>query len=551
MGTRCNRGRCSGTGDRMILLEKLISKRATTILERFPRHLDLTREDKVFAQVVNSLARELDIKTLQIGRVRKSHRLGQADEIRDLLLLAGLHNLRPIRFDLVHLRHDALIAVANILGDTGADAASKEAAVKDLRPLLALADLGTYAADLSSLVPALLELTGYASCLGILRHQIQELIRIHRAGNGSVRSLLEASAAYLHLRVDHIAHVGEDYWHIAHCKDLMTLPPKEATDPAPATTDDWLALEENPFKKTTLAPEDFAHRDNRNILRNGFDPVPVTITITGIEDRTCYPMIVDTHKGHGLYYAGSVDDGQQLVFTADGRVLLNGVAADTRAFAFTGAVFAEDNGLSTALPTDFAFCNEHGTSPHGQCGTFVTTEPVTAGFSADLPHTGGVSPAITLAVGATNLQFFVRIAHFGSRTTQPQAERAAVESYSAGHYDASLFALDATGAGSTEAAASIGFEWQEREAFKVRVWLPSRFARYDRDDEAEEPLLAARLGTLLDRHRAAGISLEVQYASDLWQLPYGYITDTDSPQSYKSITAGSRLWNTGSPQPTS
>ncbi len=538
----------------MSITEKLISKRATTILERFPRHLDLTREDKVFAQMVNSLARELDIKTLQIGRVRKSHRLGQADEIRDLLLLAGLHDLRPIRFDLVLLRLDSLAVVGAILDDTGAETSARKEAVGALRELLALADLGTYASDFPALAGALRELTGYPRRLGILRHQLQELIRIHRAGNGSVRSLLEAGATYLHLRVNHLTHVGDDYWHIAHCNDLMTLAAKASSDPAPAATDDWLALEENPFKTTTIEPEAFVHRGKRKILRNGFDPVPVTITLTGIEDRTCYPMIVDIGKGHGLYYAGRVDNGQTLAFTADGRVLLDGAEVGKNAFAFTGAVFAEDNGLSTAGPAEFAFCNDSGTSPHGQAAVFVETTPVAEGFSADLPHMGGLSPALTLAVGASNLQFFVRIAHFGTKTTtlpEDQADRAAVESYSAGHYDTSLFALDATGAGSTQAAARIGFEWQEREAFKVVVWLPSRFARYDRDIKAEEPSLAARLRTLLERHKAAGIDLDVRYASDLWQLPQGYVTDSDSPQSYKSITAGSRLWNTGSPQPTS
>ncbi|MFN2354437.1 MAG: hypothetical protein ABR512_07930 [Desulfopila sp.] len=535
----------------MIISEKLISKRATTILSRFPRHLDLTREDKVFAQVVNSLARELDIKTMQVGQVRKSHRLGQADEMGDLLLLAGLHDLRPIRFDIVRLRHDALNGVATILGDESAAAEDWEDAVTTLRKLLGLADLGDYALDYSLLAEALRKLTGYTSCLDILRYQIKQLIRIHRAGNGSVRSLLEASGAYLHLRVDGISHVGNDYWHIAHCRDLLTLPPKDAAGSAPATTDDWLALEENPFKKTTIVAEEFAHRGKRKILRNGFDPVPVTIAITGIEDRTCYPMLVDTNKGYGLYYAGIVGDGQILELTADGRVLLDGAAADKQAFAFSGAVFAENTGLTKASSTDFAFCNEHGTTPHGQCGVFVTTEPVEEGFSADMPHMGGLSPAITLAVGATNLQFFVRIAHFGTRTTVPPADQGAVESYSAGHCNTSLFALDTTGAGAIDAAALIGFLWQEREAFKVIVWLPSRFASYDLNNESDETTLAQRLRTLLDRHRAAGISLDVQYATDLWQLPYGYITDTDSLQSYKSITAGSRLWNTGSPQPTS
>ena len=534
----------------MILQEKLISSRATTILSRFPRHLDLTREDKVFAQMVNGLARELDVKTLQIGRVRKSHRLGQAEEWRDLLLLAGLHDLKPIRFDIARLRLDEMARVAETLQQAGGDPTETKAAITRLRDLLALSNLGGYEIDPDGLVTALEELTAFPNRRNVLRSQIRELIRIHREGNGSVRSLLEACAAYLHLRVNRITHVGDDYWHIAHCSELMNLPLPQEGD-GPAVNEDWLALEENPFKKTTIDPTPMAHGDKYKIVRNGFDPVPAAISVTGIEDRTCYPMIVDVSKGYGLYYSGTVADGSVLEFTADGRVLLDGAPADNQAFAFDGAVFAEDTGLSKAGATEFAFCNDQGRTPQGQAGMFIETEPVAEGFSASLPHMGGLAPAITLAVGATNLQFFVRVAHAGVRTSAPVSERGAVESYSGGHFDASVFALNATGAGAVEPAAEIGFAWQEREAFKVRVWLPSRLAAYDADIQAEDPTLMERLQPLLDRHRAAGIALDMQYASDLWQLPLGYVTDPDSPQSYRSITSGTRLWKTGSPQPTS
>lgn len=534
----------------MIIQQRLISTRATTILERFPRHLDLTREDKVFAQVVDGLSRELDVKTMQIGRVRKSHRLDQAEELRDLLLLAGLHDLRPIRFDLARLRLEKIGAVAKVLTDSASDATARDEAVTRLTALLPLADLGGYAANQPALAAALADLTGFASQLAILRYQIKALIRIHRDGNGSVRSLLEACAAYLHLQVNQIAHVGNDYWHIAYCNDLITLPLPAEGVPA-SVTDDWLALEENPFKETAIAPEPYPHGGRRKIIRNGFDPVPVAITITGIEDRTWYPMVVDVDKGHGLYYAGQIEDGQILEFTADGRVLLAGAPADNRAFAFTGGVFAEESGRVTATATEFAFCTEQGTTPHGQAAVFVETAPVTDGFSATMPHMGGLSPVITLAVGATNLRFFVRIAHFGSRFSLPPTDQAAKESYSAGCFDTSLFALDQTGAGSTNPAALLGFAWEEREAFKVRVWLPSRFESYDADNGQEDLPLADRLRPLLDRHRAAGINLEVCYASDLWELPVGILTDPESPQSYLSIISGSRLWKTGSPQPTS
>ncbi len=534
----------------MISIEKLISKRANTILQRFPRHLDLTREDKLFAQVVNGLARELDVKTMQIGRVRKSHRLGHADEIRDLLLLAELHDLQAIRFDLVRHRIDVLTDTAKALVADGIDPTVQEETALIIQKLLCIVDLGPYASDYPALSKSLLKMTGYQSQLEILRYQIKDLIRIHRDGNGSVRSLLEASAAYLHLQVDQITHMGDDYWHIAKCRDLLALTTKDKTGSRPVTGDDWLALEENPIKKTTIDPEQFAHADKRKILRNGFDPVPVKISITGIEDRTCFPMIVDIDKGHGLYFAGMVEDGETLEFTADGRVLLDGAEVDNSALSFTGAVFAADIGVDKASPQQFAFCNEHGTSPHGQCGVFVETEPVKTGFSAQMPHTGGLCPAITLGIGATNLQFFVRVAHFGyKKTTLPQKKMPAVESFSAGHYDRSVFAKDETGAGAEAAAALIDFEWQEKEAFKVIVWLPSRFESFDQQKAEGEPSLPERLASLLDRHKAAGISLEVKYASDLWELPNGYITDLDSTESYKSITAGSRLWNTGSPQP--
>lgn len=550
MGAHGTGGRCTRIGDWMISIDRPISKRATTILQRFPRHLDLTREDKLFARIVNGLARELDVKTMQLGRVRKSHRLGQADEIRDLLRLAALHDLKPIRFDLVRLRHDVLMDLAGIMTAEGVDPSIQEETAAAVQALLGVVNLGPYSSDYTALSQALLDMTGYQSCLSITRHQVQELIRIHRAGNGSVRSLLEACAAYLHLRVSHIAHVGDDYWHIAHCKDRMALPSKDRIDSGPAADDDWLALEENPMKKTTIDPGGFVHGGKRKIVRNGFDPVPVTVFVTGIEDRTCFPMIVDTGKGHGLYYAGIVADQQTLAFTADGRVLLDGEPADNNAFSFTGAVFAEETEVTEAAPLEFAFCNEYGTTPYGQCGVFVETTPVKTGFSAEMPHTGGLSPAVILAVGATNLQFFVRTGHWGTRVTTPSAgDLSAVESYSAGHFDSSVYALDETGAGAEEPAALLGFEWQEREAFKAVVWLPSRFEGYDRQKAEDELSLADRLVYLLDRHRAAGISLEVRYASDLWELPKGYVTHMDSPESYKSITAGSRLWNTGSPQP--
>ncbi|MGI6655696.1 MAG: hypothetical protein ACOX5Z_02500 [Desulfobulbus sp.] len=429
--------------------EPELSVRATTILSRFPRHLDLTREDKVFARMVEALARELDIKTMQTGRVRTAHRLGQAEEVRDLLLLAGLHDLQPIHFEIARLRH----------------------------------------AD-----------STFPTWLAALRHQIRELIRIHHAGNATVRTLLEAAAAYLCLRVNHIKSNGE-FRHTAQCTDLVDPPDAEQKESADSDT---LVLEENPGREGAVGWEDCTYGSDRTILYRGVDPALVNVCITGIGERTCFPMVVDTRRGCGLYYAGIVGDGEELEFTDDGRVLLNGAPADDRALSFSGAVFA-GKGSSTAGPAEFAFCTEKGDTPHGQAGVFVTTKPASSGFADDaMPHKGGAVDPLILTMGETHLRFFVRIAHFGVRRGDAPDDEDACPSYGAGQYDASLFGeID-----HTKPIFAAEFSWWERESFALRLLLPKRFTPRD----AASDTMAKRLALLLERHRAAGVKLEVKYA---------------------------------------
>ena len=55
-----------------------------------------------------------------------------------------------------------------------------------------------------------------------------------------------------------------------------------------------------------------------------------------------------------------------------------------------------------------------------------------------------------------------------------------------------------------KAIAAIGLAWQERLRFAVRLWIPARFREVD-------ATIAERLRLLLDRHRAGGVVLEVDY----------------------------------------
>ena len=91
----------------------------------------------------------------------------------------------------------------------------------------------------------------------------------------------------------------------------------------------------------------------------------------------------------------------------------------------------------------------------------------------------------------------------------------------------------------------IGFAWEEREPFAVRVLLPRRFSVLD--DEAgtrvREPLRR-----LLDRHRAAGVDVRVEYADPRWALGTGVVRD-EPDEAIGTVLAGTELWPDGTPQP--
>jgi hypothetical protein len=93
------------------------SARTRTILERFPAHLQADDPGKLFLDVVDALSGELDVKSSQLGRTRRAHALGDADETTDLRLLAALHGLRDGDFALLRIRLAALAPVTSYDGE--------------------------------------------------------------------------------------------------------------------------------------------------------------------------------------------------------------------------------------------------------------------------------------------------------------------------------------------------------------------------------------------------------------------------------------------------
>jgi hypothetical protein len=528
--------------------------RTLTILSRFPRHLEVDDPGKLFIDVVNGVGQELDVKSVQLGRVRRSHALGDADEERDLFLLAALHDLKTEDLDLTRLRLDAVRAVRTTLADDSASPDDKLAAVTSLQQLLGLAadSFPAWPAEGDDLAPAdarlataLGELVSYPSELDLLRGTVESVIELHRAGNGTVSALLGAGATYLELGLESIVDTDDLYWHVAECQDVMRVVRPEPPGTTPATTEvvpktDLLALEENPLRQQDSAPIDRRHGDRFNVLRSGFETVPATVRVVGVGDRTVEPMVVNLDAGFGVVFTGSVPDGQELRFESDGRATLNGASVARLCYTFTGGVYSD---ATQTFTNDFVFADD---TVEGQVATFAVTQPIPNAFDPDavFPHAEGLLDPAELLVGESRWVFFVREAHYG-RDATTTADEFAIPIFDAGVFDESVFEPD-TSVGSPS-SGRIGFSWQEHEPFAARLWIPLRFSTLD---TAGEIPVNERLRLLLDRHRPAGIHIYVEYADDRWTMPAGILRDEGSDEPLGTVIVGTALWAPDSETPT-
>jgi hypothetical protein len=486
------------------------SGRTTAVLERFPCHIGATDPGKRFESVVGAITSQLDVVGRQIGDVRRAHRIVEAPTDQDLNRLLAVHGIGPESFVCSDVRLDALATAPQ-------DDFAQLASYLGIEPI--------QLEDLSSeiLADALADVIRFTNRLDIRRRSAEGIIGSFRTGNGTSGSLLAATASYLALDLVEISHSEDRWWHLGRCKELVDIG-VDGVD----TGDALLAIEENPYREATVAPIDRRHGDRFRIVRGGLDDVTVTTDVVGIGERTVQPMIVNVDVGRGVVFEGRVPDTVTLSFEANGRVMLGDTEATGSCFAFDGAVFASSDALH---PRDFVF-GEEG-NPQSSDATFVVTTPMADAFSESvaLPHAGATVDPLSMALGESRWAFFVRVAHFGSGT------RAAIPSFGAGRFDGSVWA-DENGA-LAEVSGSVGFRWQEREPFALRVLLPQRFAALD--DESGSRLVDP-LRLLLNRHRAAGVHVYVAYADDRWVLGTGVVRDADSDDALGTLVSGTALW---------
>lgn len=532
--------------------------RADTILSRFPAHFEATKPGKLLGAVTAALTRDLDAQFSQMGGIRRAHRLREAWTDHDLLALAALHRIRAGELALLHDRLDAAEALAEAL--KAADDAGRDDAATALLALFSLdlpdpalaafGDPGDPAAAATALAEAVHAAARPKERRKAMVTRIHQIARIHLAGNGTVGAVLHAAANALDLDVIRVEHSEDRYWHAAEVTDrLRPLVDAASGLSAPSVTPEVLGIEENPLRRGSQPPEQRDHGECFDLMRKGFDPAPMEITVTGEGQRAVGPVIVNRDQGRGVGFTGAVPPGETLTFTENGRVLLGGSDVTALSFGFDGGVFADRTRQSDR---DVGFDDAH----------FVITTPGGAlDRGAGYPHAGPSLPMPEIGIGVTRMAFFVQEGHFA------RAETAADPTPVTPRHKAGIFVGPGAPQGAVFAAtapepptpaALVAFSWAEHQAYRARVILPPRFSAMDpAEDGAEDGAgVARRVIQALDRVRPVGVTLEVGFAEEQWILGAAALPpdatedgesngdgDADAPPSLIDQLAGSTvLW---------
>jgi len=525
---------------------------AELVLSRFPRHLDADQPGKLIGDVVGGLARPLDSQISQIGKVRRSHRSGEAEQRIDVLRLSALHGFDDL-FLVPLTRRLATLASLDIAADP--TVALDLLGLDEDRGLVHRPDETDDAAARTRLGAAADDAAAHDAWLGLARRSLVAAITGQRQHAATAAGLLGAAADYLGLEAVEIHHDDAApgavaFWHLARCRDRIT--PELAREGDPEATDrvageHLLALEENPPYLADLAPAGRRHGDQFHVKRQGFEAVPCTVIVEGIDDRTMAPMLVDTVRGVGIATTVAVPAGSTLRFERDGRVELDGASVAQRSYVLRGAVFAgAAEALDAFVFADAAADTDGNADRFGdRAAHYTVTSPLATAFDPDpeFPHLDGLLVPLQLGRGTTRFATFVSAGVFASVTTTGEPDPAAPEPIAA-YFDESVYLPDPTGTPSL----SIGFEWDEREAYAVRLWLPFAFAQLDVEGE---PTLREVVRLLLERHRAAGVHVYVEHADPRWVLGTGIARNLDSDDALGLVVAGTETWTDDTGQPDS
>jgi hypothetical protein len=299
-----------------------LAGRTGKILQRFPSFMRAPAPDKVLAAVAAALGHDLDEAERQATRIQRAHRLGVADEATDVLRLAALLDLRSADFFLLA----SLSGRGYFAGQVTAEAGDVplEDHVREER--------------------------AYGRYVDELRDSVGRVADVLMEGAGTIWALLEGTAVLLdadRLGADGtpdpsarlIEHLDAGLPHGGFVHRIQVRF-HALQDDRTVELDGPLYLVENPIVERSTDDAPRRQDEGFTVTRGGFFDGPVSVQVTGTGARTVHPRVVDETTHHGFGWNGVLTDGQKLVLTTDGHVLVDGADVTADAYAFDGALVA-------------------------------------------------------------------------------------------------------------------------------------------------------------------------------------------------------------------
>ncbi len=515
------------------------------ILNRFPSFMRTDQAGKVLGDVAAALGGQLDEAERLANGIQTAHRIRVADEEIDILRLASLGGLEAADFFILRTFYEngffALtekdVTVSFTGGKTEIDfvvkittldtlAKIQDAIQGSLQALLtpprtaisarevtdALVGSPLYRLEGAALVAARngdsatlsnvsatlaapqdaqdLQQRAYAAYLSRLRQDAVHVAEILLDGCGTIQALLEGASVLLSADasgpVEHVD-AGQPRGGFVH---RLPIRYTVLAGGQPVQQTDYIYLIENPIVARNTDNLDRAQRERFPVKRGGFFPGPVSIQITGKADRTVLPRVVNETTSEGVGFRRAIQDGQTLLFSADGKVYLNGADATASAYYFKGALF----GLSKTDSTDPMDLHPV-VAPVGSLDRNYPRAAITPAASL---------PVITLPLGESEWRFSV-------------AEGA----LDASGFDEAVFAGP-----SPQPSATVELLWQEETPFAATILIPADWKPIESLLNGSDIRKLVRAG--LERFRTAGITLDVDYFDSKWIVGKSVVRNLDA-----------------------
>ncbi len=446
------------------------SGRARKMMSRFPAFMRLENPGKALSHICDVLGLDLDDLERQLMRIQRAHRIQYAPESQDVLQLGSLMGLQSADFVILRKLYDSGFYLPHPATD---DAES------DIRE-------------------------AYKRYVRSMADRVTRIAALFLEGCGTVWALLEGTAVLLNADTENsdkpnrieVVDTHPLFGGFVHRTPIRF---KTHDEDGWKETLDYVYVVENPIVEKTSGVIPCWQRAKIKVNRAGFYHGKVTASITGVSDRTVRPVLINLDIQEGIGYNGVLPAGAVLQFTQDGIATVDGLDVTKDCYFFKGALADGPTGIQPEGEGDYK-------------QTFVTSTPMGA------MHRGFPRPVITpldeIPVVRLNL---------GHSVWRFSVEEGA---YDASAFDESVFKFPDTESArkALEPSGDVELVWNEHTPFAVTVLIPRSFQSYESLLlEGQNLLNIIRDG--LERFRAAGIELNVQYFDTEWLLGKSLLED--------------------------